>query len=138
MKKHINFSNILTLALSLGAILFFLYQKGYIFANFEHISPKEAFKLLDNKDTVFLDVRTYQEIKEEGKIPGSIHIPLDMLAQKIDMLKQYKDKKIVVYCRSGNRSVSASRLLSSLGFNVYNMQGGINEWKEEGLPVQKE
>ncbi len=140
MKKYFSFSNLLTGFLLVFAAFFYLYQKGYILANFENLSPKEAYSFIEkNKDkTIILDVRTPQEVVQDGKIKGAILIPVDQLAQNIDKLKEYKDKNILVYCRSGNRSVAASRILSSLGFKVYNIRGGINEWKEEGLPVQKE
>ncbi len=129
------------IALGIGLILFvlyFLYIKGYIFANFERISPKDAYEWIKkDKDVVVLDVRTYEEYKNDGHIKGAILIPLNQLKDKIDELKQYKDKKIIVYCRSGNRSVMASRILSNLGFKVFNMDGGINAWKEEGLPIER-
>ncbi|RUM59573.1 MAG: rhodanese-like domain-containing protein [Persephonella sp.] len=119
-------------------VLYFLYIKGYIFANFERISPEEAYKWLNkDKNVVVLDVRTYEEYKNDGHIKGAILIPLNQLKDKIDELKQYKDKKIIVYCRSGNRSVMASRILSNLGFKVFNMDGGIIAWKEKGLPIEK-
>lgn len=140
MKKYLNISNILTLLLFIGAAFFFLYQKGFILANFENLSPEEAYSILQKEENsiVLIDVRTPEEVLSDGKIPGSLLIPLDQLGQKVDMLKVYKNKKIFVYCRSGNRSVSASRFLSSVGFKVYNIRGGINEWKEKGLPVEKE
>jgi rhodanese-related sulfurtransferase len=47
-----------------------------------------------------------------------------------------KSKKVLVFCRSGNRSVSAARILESNGFTVINMNGGMNGWKNEKLPVQ--
>ncbi len=138
MKKYLSFSNIITGFLILLAVLFFLYQKGYILANFENLSPKEAYSLLKQKkeEFVILDVRTPQEVMEDGKIPGSILIPVDTLGNNIEKLEKFKNKKILVYCRSGNRSVAASRILSSLGFKVYNLRGGINAWKEEGLPLE--
>jgi len=138
--KKIKFSKF-DIALGIGLILFvlyFLYIKGYIFANFERISPEEAYKWLNkDKNVVVLDVRTYEEYKNDGHIKGAILIPLNQLKDKIDELKQYKDKKIIVYCRSGNRSVMASRILSNLGFKVFNMDGGIIAWKEKGLPIEK-
>ena len=139
MKEIFSFSNILFVFFILVAVFFFLYQKGYILANFENLSPEEAYKMIkeEKKDVVILDVRTPQEVKQDGKIPNSILIPVSKLAENIDRLKKYRDKKIIVYCRSGNRSVAASRLLSSLGFKVYNLKGGINRWKEEGLPVKR-
>ena len=138
MKEIFSISNIVTFLLVAAAIFYFLYQKGYILANFEHLDPKEAYNLMkkEKKNVVILDVRTPQEVKTDGKIPNSILIPLQELAKKVDTLKKYKDKKILIYCRSGNRSVAAARILSSLGFNVYNIKGGINAWKEAGLPTK--
>ncbi len=132
-------SNIVLAVIVVAAILFFLYQKGYILADFENISPKEAYQLIkkDKKDVVIIDVRTPSELKADGKIPNSILIPLGNLGEGIDKIKKYKDKKVIVYCRSGNRSTSASRFLTSIGFKeVYNLQGGIIKWKKEGLPVK--
>ncbi len=136
MKKS-SMSNFIFLTIIGAGLLYYLYLKGYIFANFDNITPEEAYKLLQKeKDKiVLLDVRTAEEYKNDGKIPGSVLIPIDNLPNQIDKLP--KDKKILVYCRSGMRSAAASRLLSSLGFKVYNIQGGINTWKEKNLPVEK-
>jgi len=140
MRKYFTVSNILTFFLFAGLAFFFLYQKGFILTNFENLSPEKAYNLLQKEKDgiVLIDVRTPEEVLSDGKIPDSILIPLDQLGSKIDMLKPFKNKKILVYCRSGNRSVSASRFLSSLGFKVYNIRGGINEWKEQGFPIEKE
>ncbi|WP_293447507.1 rhodanese-like domain-containing protein [Persephonella sp.] len=134
--KKISPSNIILFLLLGAGFLYYLYIKGLIFANFDNLNPKDAYTLLQKeKDRIILlDVRTPEEVKTDGKIPGSVLIPLDQLPNKIDRLD--KNKKIFVYCRSGTRSVSASRLLSSLGFKVYNIKGGINSWKSEGLPVE--
>ncbi len=135
--KKISPSNIILILLLGAGFLYYLYIKGLIFANFDNLDPKDAYTLLQKeKDRiVLLDVRTSEEVKTDGKIPGSVLVPLDQLPNKIDKLD--KNKKILVYCRSGTRSVSASRLLSSLGFKVYNIKGGINGWKSENLPVEK-
>ncbi len=132
-------SNLIIAAVLIAAVIFYLYQKGIIFADFENITPEEAYSMIkkDKKDVVIIDVRTPPEVKSEGKIPNSILIPLGTLSRQIDKLKNYKDKKIIVYCRSGNRSVSAARILKSLGFdNVYNLKGGIINWKKHNLPVK--
>ena len=135
--KKVSLSNIAFIVVIAAGFLYYLYLKGYIFANFENLEPKEAYQLLQKeKDKiVLLDVRNPEEIKTDGKIPGSILIPLGTLAQNIDKLD--KNKKIMVYCHSGMRSVSAARLLSSVGFKVLNIKGGILNWKSEGLPVEK-
>ncbi len=135
--KKVSLSNIAFIVVIAAGFLYYLYLKGYIFANFENLEPKEAYQLLQKeKDKiVLLDVRNPEEIKTDGKIPGSILIPLGTLAQNIDKLD--KNKKIMVYCHSGMRSVSAARLLSSVGFKVLNIKGGILNWKSEGLPIKK-
>ncbi|NPA58389.1 MAG: rhodanese-like domain-containing protein [Aquificae bacterium] len=137
MKKLLTPSNGIFFLLLLAGAFYYLYVKGIILADFENLEPKEAFQLLQKeRDKVILvDVRTPEEVKTDGRIPGSILIPLGDLPNKIDLLD--RDKKILVYCRSGNRSVSAARLLSKLGYKVYNIKGGIKRWKAEGLPVEK-
>jgi len=115
--------------------VYLLYQKGIIGANFESVSPKVAYEMLQNDNNVtLLDVRTVEEFKKDGKIADAKLIPLGQLSKNLNMLD--KSKKVLVYCRSGNRSVSASRILESNGFTVINMNGGMNGWRSEKLPVQ--
>ncbi len=135
--KKVSLSNVAFIVIIAAGFLYYLYLKGYIFANFENLEPKEAYQLLQKeKDKIILvDVRNPEEIQTDGKIPGSILIPLGTLSQNIDKLD--KSKKIMVYCHSGMRSVAAARMLSSLGFKVLNIKGGILNWKSEGLPVEK-
>jgi len=115
--------------------LYLLYQKGIIGVNFESVTPKIAYEMIQNDDNVtLLDVRTVEEFKKDGRISGAKLIPLGQLSANLKMLD--KSKKVLVYCRSGNRSVSASRILESNGFTVINMSGGMNEWRSEKLPFQ--
>ena len=115
--------------------IYFLYQKGIIGANFESVAPKVAYEMLQNdKNVTLLDVRTVEEFKKDGKIAGAKLIPLGQLSANLNMLD--KSKKVLVYCRSGNRSVSASRILDSNGFVAINMSGGILEWSSKKLPVE--
>jgi len=115
--------------------IYLLYQKVIIGVNFESVSPKVAYDMLQNDDNVtFLDVRTVEEFKKDGKIADAKLIPLGQLPANLKMLD--KSKKVLVFCRSGNRSVSASRILESNGFTVINMNGGLNGWRSEKLPVQ--
>ncbi|NPA81990.1 MAG: rhodanese-like domain-containing protein [Epsilonproteobacteria bacterium] len=51
-------------------------------------------------------------------------------------LKIAEVRKIIVYCRSGHRSVKASRILEENGFHPININGGIKEWKRNNLPVE--
>ena len=81
-------------------------------------------KLVNNKDTTIVDVRTIGEFTS-GNIEGSINIPLDQIVQKVDDLKEMEP--VVLCCLSGGRSGQATRYLKSMGCEqVYNGGG----WKE--------
>ena len=120
-----NYINVLYWIAMAGLLFWFAYSKGWIFANFESIDAKQAIHLLENDDNVtLLDVRTIQEYKS-GHLRGATLIPVQALSKNLGMLKQDKNKKIIVYCRTGSRSVSASRILEENGFTPLNVKGGI-------------
>ena len=117
-------------------ILYILYVKGIILADFNFVSPKEAIDIINDEKTnvTILDVRTLDEYNT-GYIKNAILIPVQELESKIDKLKKFKDNKIIVYCASGSRSISASRILYKKGYNPHNMNGGINNWKRNGYDI---
>ena len=94
------------------------------------IESKNAMTLLNNDVYYFLDVRTTEEHRIKS-IPDTDCIPVQEIEQRIVELDKYQNKKIIVYCRSGNRSGTATKILNENGFNAYNMIGGMNEWKGE-------
>lgn len=98
--------------------------------NFKNITTYGLKKVLNNKeDILLLDIRTKEEY-EAGKIDNAINIPLQDLLYELDDLEEYKDKKVVVYCRSGHRSITACNLLSISGFNnLYNLEKGIIDYR---------
>lgn len=118
-------------------VVYILYQKGFILAGFESVTPKQAYEMLrtEGENVLLLDVRTQAEYDRDGRLQGAVVIPLQVLEHRTDLLKEAREKKILVYCRSGNRSVTASRILLGEGFEVYNVKGGIGAWKSEGLPL---
>ncbi|MBI5385385.1 MAG: FAD-dependent oxidoreductase [Verrucomicrobia bacterium] len=81
---------------------------------------------LDANTTLLVDVRTDEE-RQKGFIPGSTHIPLHQLRARLGELP--KDKEIVVFCQSGQRSYFASRLLAQRGYRVRNLTGSFRTWK---------
>lgn len=118
-------TNILYWIAMAGLLVWFAYSKGWIFANFASIDAKTAISLLENDDNVtLLDVRSIQEYKS-GHLRDATLIPVDALADNLGMLKAEKNKQIIVYCRSGSRSVVASRILEEHGFTPLNVKGGI-------------
>ncbi|CUT02710.1 rhodanese-like domain-containing protein [Candidatus Chrysopegis kryptomonas] len=103
------------------------------------ITPVQAFeKLKKDKNVLLLDVRTREEFGAEH-INGALNIPVQELENRLGELGKYKNFEIVVYCRSGNRSKRASEILVKNGFKkVYNLVGGIIEWKNKlGLKMKK-
>ena len=90
----------------------------------KQITPRE---LGEMKGITLLDIRSDKEYKV-GHIPGSVHIPLEDVGGKVKKLR--KDKDVVVYCQSGNRSIWAIKRLMGMGFtSLYNLKGGYNAWK---------
>ena len=123
----------------IGFIIFYgLYSKGIILANFEFVDPNQAMDIIQNEENnmTILDVRTPDEYKM-GHIKNSTLIPLQSLSKRLDELHNFKDKKVLVYCASGSRSISASRILEKNGFSPYNMNGGVSSWVGNGYKITK-
>ncbi|MGH8755805.1 MAG: rhodanese-like domain-containing protein, partial [Burkholderiales bacterium] len=75
---------------------------------------------------------------ELGHIPGSKLIPLKDLANRASELEAYMNKHVIAICRAGVRSSTAAAILTSLGFEqVSNLRGGMLEWNEHKLPIQR-
>ena len=127
--------NFLYLSAFTALSVYFAYSKGWILADFESLTPAQAQELLqEGNDVVLLDVRTPDEFTQ-GHIQGAVLMPVQLLSQNLTELDDSKNKKIVVYCASGMRSVAASRILSDNGFTAINLKGGIGQWKSDGFEV---
>jgi len=101
------------------------------------LSPMDATQLMNHENAVIVDVRDDKEISE-GKILNSIHIPVSDLSNQLKKLEKYKQKPIIIACRSGHRSNSACNTLRKNGFEkVFNLRGGIIAWKKDSLPLVK-
>lgn len=95
------------------------------------ISAEEAKKRLDKEqDIILVDVRTLDEYNEIH-IPEAVLLTLDTISEKAETVLQDKEAKYFVYCRSGNRSATASEQLVKMGYkNIFDM-GGIADWPYE-------
>lgn len=98
---------------------------------YQQITQEEAKEMMDTQDAIILDVREQSEY-DEGHIPGAVLLSVgtiteDAAAAVIPEL----DSVVLVYCRSGNRSKTASKALVELGYtNIYEF-GGITTWPYE-------
>ncbi len=112
-----------------AVLIIFLYVRKFLSTRgIVQYEPSEAAaKLKGSRNIILLDVRTPKERKEQS-IKGSIHIPLYELGTRSEELLKYKDKEIICYCRSGNRSLTAAAKLRKKGFNSANLKGGIIRW----------
>lgn len=90
----------------------------------DHIACKNAYSLIDD-GAILVDVRSADEYKEKH-LDKAINIPLDYLEGTIKVKTKSLDDKIIVYCRSGNRSSEAMKILKDLGYkNIYDL-GAMN------------
>ncbi len=136
--------NFMVLALSVSLVIGVALTGGCVrdeTATIEDITPQEAFTLLqdnqNNPDFVIIDVRTPEEFTGEH-IENATNINFYSEAFR-DMLNNLdKNKTYLIYCRVGGRSGSALDIIAELNFEeVYNILGGINQWKTEGFPTVK-
>jgi len=98
------------------------------------VLPAQAAPLVKARQAILVDVRERAEW-DEARIPGAIHVPLGELATRLHEIP--RDRKVILQCRSGNRSRSATELLLQAGYaDVANLEGGIVRWAREGHPVE--
>lgn len=83
---------------------------------------------------LLIDVRTPKEYAE-GHIKGAVNI--DVKADDFDERIKDMEGNVAVYCRGGKRSLDAAVKIAGKGCRVYNLEGGIKEWKEMGFPVEQ-
>lgn len=93
------------------------------------ISPETAQqKISDNPKILIIDVRTKGEYSQ-GHLPKAKNIPLSSLEEHFTKNPINKDKEIILYCASGNRSRTAGKKLEKLGYTqIYDIMGGYNAW----------
>lgn len=101
-------------------------QSGYT-----QISQEEAKAMMDGQDVIVLDVREQDEY-DSGHIPGAVLLPLGSISKEsAAAVIPEKDSTVLIYCRSGNRSKTASDKLAQLGYTQIYEFGGITTWPYE-------
>lgn len=109
----------------------------------ENVTVDQLKAELARGEVQLLDIRDVRERQKLGWIPSSLHVPRGMLEFWLDPTSPYysgkvdPEKRIVLYCAGGGRSVLATDVLREMGFpHVANFETGFNSWKAAGLPIE--
>ncbi|MCQ8104153.1 rhodanese-like domain-containing protein [Methylomonas sp. SURF-2] len=139
MDQYIEFiTNHYLLSFSLVCVVFLLIQDllSNSFNAYESISPLIAVTKMNDDKTVIIDVREPNEFVK-SHIENAINIPQGKIDEKLPTLEKHKTHPIIVVCQTGARSVPACKTLTKAGFElVFNMQGGMQSWEENNLPIK--
>jgi rhodanese-related sulfurtransferase len=101
------------------------------------ISAQGAVNLINRDEAVVVDIRDRKDFNE-GRITGSINIPLNSIKSRASELKKFKDKQIIVADKMGQHSAMAVKQLNAEGYaNVVRLDGGVADWKGSNLPLVK-
>lgn len=125
--------------IGLVAVLFFIIKMeiARFTRKYKMVNTNEAVKLMNNDDTIIVDVREDKEITG-GMLKGAQHIKLAQLNDRIGHLGTNKQAPILVYCQSGTRSSTACQTITKAGFeNVSALTGGVMSWESANLPLVK-
>jgi rhodanese-related sulfurtransferase len=140
MQEYIEFAGrhvLLFVALAAVIILIIVSELKRFTKGYKEVLPAEAVMLINKQDALVLDVREANELGQ-GTIIDSKHIALGALDDKISSLPSDKEKPIVVFCKMGNRSAQAAKLLLKNSYtNVFSLKGGFTAWVNDQLPITK-
>ena len=100
------------------------------------LPPERVAQLIETGAAQVVDVRTHEE-REAAHVPNTAHIPIEALEELAGEVLD-RDRAVVLYCRSGDRSAVAADAFRASGWDAGSMRGGIVAWQESGLPLEPE
>lgn len=101
------------------------------------IEPKQAIRLVNYEDGLVLDARDDGEYAE-GHPPNARHIPAELIGERWQELEKFREKPVVIIATQGLRAGRTGAVLHKNGFKkVFNLNGGIDSWRRENLPLVK-
>ena len=101
------------------------------------LSPQQATRLINSENAVVLDVRKKDEFKT-GHLPNSLNIPAANISNRLGELEPYRNKPIILVCKTGTTTSTVGATLKKAGFEkVTRLKGGITEWLSNNLPLVK-
>ena len=100
------------------------------------VTPEKARRMVD-EDALIIDVRESWETAD-GTVPGALLIERGMLELSIGRAEPAVDRPLILMCAGGDRSAISAQSLGQMGYeNVFNLTGGFNAWRDQGLPVTR-
>lgn len=103
----------------------------------KEVSVQEAVQLINRRDAVVLDVRDAAEYGS-GHIPNARNIPAAEVGKRLKELEKFKQRPVIVVCRTGPRAAAACAELRKNGFQeVFPLKGGVAGWQQASLPLEK-
>lgn len=104
----------------------------------EHVDAATFKKLIDEKKSYLIDLRTDDELKNKGYIKGATQIDFFAKDAEATISKLDKKKTYLIYCAGGGRSGDCADLMKSQGFShVINLEKGFDDWKKKGFEVEQ-
>ncbi|MBK1641179.1 hypothetical protein CKO12_04680 [Chromatium okenii] len=119
------------------AVIVGLLIHNLIVGNQGSVTPLQAVAMMNQQEAVVLDVRPAADYAK-GHILGAINLPMNGFSKQLATLQKYREKPLIVSCRSGAQSSMACGQLRKAGFTaVFNLQGGVLAWESAGQPLSK-
>ena len=114
-------------------------------AGLDRLTPEQALAALERGDVVIVDIREEQRRAHDGRVPGAVEIPRNVLEWRCDPASDWRDERVsdparplVVMCNEGYQSSLAAAMLQRLGLErATDMDGGFQRWRADGLPVER-
>ncbi len=104
-----------------------------LFSRSKSLTPGDAAAAVERGDLQLVDVREAAELNQ-GRVDSAVHIPLGQLATRLGELD--RGRPVAFLCRSGSRSVIATRVATKAGYDAANIKGGVDAWQRAGLPLK--
>jgi rhodanese-related sulfurtransferase len=119
-----------------AAVIVLLYELRARVQAFAALNSMQAVRLM-NQGALVIDLRA-KDSYDAGHIAEARNVPAATLQAEADALKKWRDKNVITYSEDGRDGAAAARTLSKLGFTkVFNLEGGLNAWLKDNLPLAK-
>lgn len=127
---------VLVLALVGVALALIITELRRLRSGVQSLEPSAATQLYNREEAVFVDIRPEADFRK-AHLPGAISLPEADLSSRLDNLKRYEQRPLVLYCNNGMRSARAAGQIRQAGHaRVYELKGGLAAWQTAGYPLE--